>query len=311
MRNTLELAFLPVRIRDVVRSSLPRRCERLRVSGDPIALARPAVAIVGTRAADPEALVFAHRLACDLAGLGIVVVSGGAFGIDAAAHRGALEAGGLTVVVVAGGLDHLYPAANRGLFECAAAQGGLVVSAYDDDAQPLRGRFLERNALIAALSDAVIVVQAPHASGAMSTATAAFTQRKQVFIVPHSPWDERGAGGMRLLASRAVICTSARSVLSVPALADWVSSQENTFNEEIRDPSPDQEPQRPPLHAKRVELSAPEVSVMTHLSSRARTVDELCHSTGMQVSVLQTALLGLLLKGSAVERSPGRYAKPT
>ncbi|MCB9614286.1 MAG: DNA-protecting protein DprA [Sandaracinus sp.] len=173
---------------------LPDPPERLFVAGD-LPGAGLSVAIVGTRAADPEPLRFAHRLAFDLTRAGVLVVSGGALGIDAAAHRGALDAGGPTVAVLASGLRRAYPPEHVSLFEQIAEQGALLCE-YED-VKPHRGRFLERNRLVAAMCDAVVVVQAPDRSGALNTAATARTLGRLVFAVPAAPWDLRARAEAR------------------------------------------------------------------------------------------------------------------
>ena len=128
------------------------------------------VAVVGARAATDYGTRVAAALGYDLAAAGVTVISGGAFGIDAAAHRGALAAEGMTVVVSAGGLDQPYPRANARLFD-RAAQAGLLISESPPGAAPQRHRFLIRNRIIAALSRGVVVVEAAHRSGAANTAS--------------------------------------------------------------------------------------------------------------------------------------------
>ncbi|MBK6576541.1 MAG: DNA-processing protein DprA [Sandaracinaceae bacterium] len=166
----------------------------IRVAGVLPELER-AVAIVGTRRADPEALDFAHGLARDLASAGIVILSGGALGVDAAAHRGALAANGKTVAVLASGFAKPYPPSHGPLFEEIAASGALLTEAPDEGA--FEGfRFLHRNRLIAALGHSgTIVIQAPIRSGTLSTAEDARRLKRPVWVVPGAPWDPRSQGG--------------------------------------------------------------------------------------------------------------------
>jgi DNA processing protein len=127
------------------------------------------IAVVGARAASTEACAAAAQLAGQLGRRGFAVVSGGALGIDAAAHRGALEAGAATFAVLGCGVDIIYPDRHVDLFDQIAAQGGLL-SEYQDGTQPRGGNFPARNRLIAALADAVVVVEGGLRSGALSTA---------------------------------------------------------------------------------------------------------------------------------------------
>ena len=177
------------------------------------------VAIVGARAATVVAMDRAHALARHLAGAGVHVVSGGALGIDGAAHRGALATAGrgTTTAVLGSGLDVPYPARHAPLFEEILARGGALVSLLPDGMHPRRGTFLQRNPLIAALADAVIVVEADVGSGSLSTAAAGKRLGRVVAAWPGS----RGCD--RLLANGAALVESAedaeRALRGEPRLA--------------------------------------------------------------------------------------------
>lgn len=141
------------------------------------------VAVVGARAATNYGRYVAARLAAELGERHWTVMSGGAFGIDAAAHCGALGAGGLTVAVLACGVDVVYPSAHRDLLE-RIADSGLLVSAYPPRVRPARYRFLERNRLLAAITRGAVVVEAALRSGALSTARSAASLGRAVMGVP-------------------------------------------------------------------------------------------------------------------------------
>lgn len=163
----------------------------------------PAVAIVGARAATQIGMDRAHALAKHLAARGVRVVSGGALGIDGAAHRGALAAGGATTVVLGSGLDVAYPARHAPLFAQILQGGGALVSELEDHELPRASTFVQRNTLIAALADAVLVIEADVRSGSLSTASAAVKLGRVVAAWPGS----RGCD--RLLAKGAGIIESA------------------------------------------------------------------------------------------------------
>jgi DNA processing protein len=140
-------------------------------------------AIVGARSCSAYGVEMAETLAAGLATAGIAAVSGGARGIDSAAHRGALDAGGLTIAVLGCGLDQPYPPGNRKLLEAIAEKGALVTEyAPRIRAEPFR--FPARNRLIAALSEAVVVVEGTSGSGSMITAEHAIALGRQVLAVP-------------------------------------------------------------------------------------------------------------------------------
>ena len=272
---------------------LPDPPEQIRLAGS-LPNLEHAVAIVGTRYADVDALRFTHDLSAELALAGCCVVSGGARGIDAAAHRGALSAGGKTVAVLATGFDRAYPSAHRELFSTIAARGALVTEAQDGWS-PRPGLFLARNRLIAALSPQVVVVQAPFRSGALSTAGHAKRLKRQLFAVPGAPWNPRSAGTNSLLGEGALICTSVRDVLSVPpSKAQQAAPQPRGERKKAYDPE------------KLDEVSR---AVLAALGHRPTHPDELARSTRFSPAVVQHALLTLVLEGAVGEHRPGRYVR--
>lgn len=163
--------------------------------------AKHIINIVGTRRPTPYGLDFCNNLVKDLAAYfpNLVVVSGLAFGIDAAAHNAALTSSLPTVAVVAHGLNMIYPAAHRNLARQLVKTGGSLVSEYPFGEQPYRQRFLERNRVIAALSDVTIVVESDIKGGAMSTANTAFSYSRDVMALPGRISDRYSSGCNLLL----------------------------------------------------------------------------------------------------------------
>jgi DNA processing protein len=186
----------------------------LWVRGDVTALTRlrPSVALVGARAASSYGDHVAMELAADLAGGGIPIVSGGAYGIDGAAHRAALAVGGLTVALLAGGAERAYPAGHTRLID-DVAETGVVLSEVPCGSAPTKWRFLQRNRLIAALSDATVVVEAGWRSGSLNTAGHAAALSRQLGAVPGPITSATSAGTHRLLREFGAACiTSAQDV---------------------------------------------------------------------------------------------------
>ncbi|MFV0279478.1 MAG: DNA-processing protein DprA [Rhodoblastus sp.] len=182
-------------------------------------LARPAVAMVGSRNASASGLAMSERLARMLARERIVVVSGLARGIDAAAHRASLKAG--TVAVLAGGHARIYPHEHDELVR-AICEHGAVISEMPHEWEP-RGRdFPRRNRLVSGLALATVVVEATRRSGSLITARFAGEQGREVFAVPGSPLDPRAEGANDLLRAGANLCTSAEDVVTAiaPMIAD-------------------------------------------------------------------------------------------
>jgi DNA processing protein len=176
--------------------------------------AGPRVAIVGSRRPSPYGEAVAEQLGADLARAGVIVVSGLALGVDAAAHRGALIGGGVTVAVMGTGVDVIYPAANSRLAEDILAAGGALVSQFPDGTEPRRHNFPARNHTIAALSDGVVVVEAAEASGALITAEDALDLHKEVMAVPGSVFSPLSVGTHGLIRDGAALVQNARDVLA-------------------------------------------------------------------------------------------------
>jgi DNA processing protein len=173
--------------------------------------AAPAIAIVGARAASGGAMKRAHTIARHLSERGAHVVSGGALGVDGAAHRGVLagEGAGQTIVVLGSGVDVAYPSRHAQLFEDVIARGGVLVSMFPLGMQPRRGTFLQRNELIAAFADAVVVIEAQVKSGSLSTAGHAKNLGRPIGASPGS------AGCNRLVAGGAALVESGEDVMRI------------------------------------------------------------------------------------------------
>ena len=213
---------------------------------------RPAIAIVGARAASGEAMRRAQRLATELAEAGRHIVSGGALGIDGAAHRGALA----STVVLGCGVDVAYPKRHAPLFDQILAHGGGLLALLPPGTQPRAGTFVQRNPLIAALADAVVVVEADVRSGSLSTAAAAVKLGRIVCAWPGSP------GCDRLIGKGAAIVESTGDVEAALAGA----------------------PRRPQLSTDPLVLQ-----LRAAIRAGARDVDALVHATGLSVrTILRT-----------------------
>jgi DNA processing protein len=189
-------------------------CAWLFVAGPDPPAARVSVAVVGGRKASTLRRATARALATGLARAGLCVVSGGAVGVDAAAHAGALDAGGRTVVVLGCGLDVPYPGGNVALFRRVRAAGGTLLGEHPPGTRPLAANFVPRNRLIAALSSAVVVVEAASGSGSLSTARAAGSRGDgRVLAVPGAPWDPGASGCNDLIRDGATLVGGLDDVL--------------------------------------------------------------------------------------------------
>lgn len=175
------------------------------------------VAIIGSRKIDIAHAQFTERLSARVAQAKVCVVSGLAAGADAAAHRGALGSGRphATIAVLGQGFGNIYPAENRMLYDRICAGSGLLLSEYAPGAPALPHQFLARNRIIAALSSALLVVQAAARSGSLVTARHALDLGRDVMVVPGSVLDARYEGSHRLLKQGAALVSSAEDVLDL------------------------------------------------------------------------------------------------
>ncbi|WP_109211122.1 MULTISPECIES: DNA-processing protein DprA [Microbacterium] len=256
----------------------------LWVRGDAAALgmAHASVAIVGARAATRYGDHVAMELAADLAGHGIAVVSGGAYGIDGAAHRAALTAGGLTVALLAGGADRAYPAGHTQLIE-DVARHGVVASEVPCGSAPTKWRFLQRNRLIAAVSMATVVVEAGWRSGSLNTAGHAAALSRPLGAVPGPITSAASAGAHRLIREYGAECiTSAddvRELLGLPPANAAGTTPGSGYTDDA-------------------------TRVQDALSTRAwRDVEEVARRAGMAADGVR-ALLGLLQLDGRVQSGP-------
>ena len=261
----------------------------LAVRGDATALSAPSVAVVGSRAATVGGLAVAAELGAGLAAAGLVVVSGLARGIDAAAHRGALDAKGRTVAVLACGPDRVYPAGHRRLADRIAASGALVWE-QPPGTPPLRPYFPLRNRLLTGMSLALVVVEARLPSGSLISAGHAANQDVDVFAVPGPVTAPTSEGTNQLLADGAFVARSSRDVIArLDQLG--VPLARPTRGPEATEPRGE----RPALQR-----------ILTALHEQPATRDELGRRLGLAPERLAADLLDLELDGRVAEDRDGR-----
>ena len=261
----------------------------LAVRGNASVLALPMVAIVGARNASAAGMRFAERMARDLGLAGLIIVSGLARGIDAAAHRASLASG--TVAVLAGGHDHIYPREHVDLAKAILPQGALVPE-MPMGWEPRARDFPRRNRLISGLAAGVVVVEAAKRSGSLITVRFALEQGREVFAVPGSPLDPRAEGTNELLKQGATLATGAGDVITVlrPILGEPIAL-------ELEEPGP---PAAPGADPGRDERSR----VTQLLGPTPVSIDDLVRLSGSSPAVVRTVLLELELAGR-LERHGG------
>jgi DNA processing protein len=270
----------------------------LTVLGQPELLQKPIVAVVGARNASANGRRFARDLAAALGRAGVVVVSGLARGIDAAAHLGALETG--SVAVVAGGIDVVYPQENRALYDALARQGA-VIAELPPGIEPQARHFPRRNRIISGMALGVVVVEAAARSGSLITARLALEQGRDVFAVPGSPLDPRCRGTNDLIRHGATLTENAEDVLSQlgPSL-----ERGTALRPAPRAKIPAMPGWPPPQAAQLIEDEAGLELLLERLGSTPVAVDELVRQCHLSAAAVATLLLELELAGR-VERHPG------
>jgi DNA processing protein len=265
----------------------------IAVRGKIEVLARPQIAIVGSRNASAAGIKFAERMAADLGSAGFIVVSGLARGIDAAAHRASLQTG--TIAVLAGGHACIYPPAHLDLAESLLANGAAV-SEMPFRWEPRAHDFPRRNRLISGLSIGVIVVEAARRSGSLITARLAGEQGREVFVVPGSPLDPRCEGTNALLKQGATPVTEASDVIA--AVEPIVGTQSR--------PPTIEEPSQDPLHYSSVQPNPDERSrIVGLLGPTPVSIDDLVRLAQATPTLVRTALLELEIAGRIEHHGAG------
>lgn len=255
-------------------------------------LAKKAIGIVGARNASANGRRFARELARDLGGAGLLVVSGMARGIDAAAHEGALATG--TVAALAGGIDVVYPKENQALYEHLVAEGA-VISEMPPGTEPQARHFPKRNRLISGIARGVVVVEASLRSGSLITARLALEQNREVFAVPGAPLDPRAKGTNRLIREGAVLTEGAADVLE--GLAGGQAEPLAEPTDAGYGGPPAETPEEKALRTAR-----PKVEEL--LGPAPVEVDEVVRAAGLATGLVAWVLLELELAGR-LERLPG------
>lgn len=256
---------------------------------------RGGVTVVGTRKATGYGRRMARDLGAALSASGLTVVSGMAAGVDGAAHRGALETGGATVGVLGSGLDHEYPSAHRALYR-RMREGGLLATEHPPPEPPQKAWFPRRNRVLAALAEAVVVVQAPRDSGALITADLALDLGREVLAVPGPVGPSASEGVHRLLREGAAPATCAADVLAALRGPDAVDDREGP-------PRPDTD-----RLAALAGRDAPRArSLCRPLLEGPRDGDELARTAGLGAAEAASVLSRLELEGAVRSLPGGRW----
>jgi DNA processing protein len=273
----------------------PRRLKA--VAGHPFAVfvlgdlpkdEKPSVAIIGARNCSEYGRLNARRFGADLAGYGVQIISGMAYGIDGLSQEEALNAGGKSFAVLGCGVNICYPASNRRLYERLKEEGGLI-SEYGIYNEPKANMFPARNRIISALSQLVLIVEARERSGTMITADMALDQGRDVAILPGRISDPLSMGCLNLWKQGAYPVTCAEDIMYIVDDA-FDNKKKKTMK-------------------KRVRLPEKEKEVYDRLEPYAKSIGQISDELKMEVRDVISALVELAIKGLAQETGKGCYVK--
>lgn len=262
----------------------------LYVMGNLDLLNEPQVAIVGSRRPTPQARRLAQEMAMDLSRKGLVITSGMALGIDAAAHQGALGSYGSTIAVLGTGVDVVYPRSHGDLYQAIAMQGAIV-SEFPLGTTPKPGHFPRRNRIISGLSVGVLVVEAALNSGSLISARLAAEQGREVFAVPGSVLNPLSRGCHKLIKEGAVLVESAEDIL--------VELQSHLRAYVVSTSEPE------PINS---DLSGVQRVILEIMSAEAISVDLICQISGLSFDEVSVILTEMELEGF-IESVPGGYIR--
>lgn len=276
-------------------SEIPDAPVTLYMLGDADLNSPHSMSVVGTRKPTQYGMSFCKQLCSDIGGYfpDVNIVSGLALGIDGCAHMAALECGVPTIAVVAHGLDTIYPAANRDLARRIVKSGGAIISEYPSGSIPYAGRFLERNRIVAGLSQLTVVVESAIKGGAMSTANLAFNYNREVMALPGRVFDTVSAGcNLLIRKEKAHLLTAAADIVEI---MDW-----KPLGKHI-------EPKQRNLFPE-LEGTAASIYELLKFEADPLTVDAMHMRIGVSVPDLMSALTDLEFDGIIVRHAGNRYS---
>ena len=284
----------------------------LFISGEPSLLKNPQLAIVGSRRSTPAALNTGRRWSGELATAGLVITSGLAFGMDAAAHQGCLQAGGRTLAVMASGPDLCYPKQHRALL-AAILQSGAAVTEFPPGVSPIPRNFPQRNRIISGLSLGTLVVEARQRSGTLVTARHAMEQNREVFAVPGSVLNPEARGCHHLIQQGAKLVQQISDItdeLPIDLPANDTATQTGVTEDSLTG-----------VDAADAQICSlahdngpdGQQAQLQHLLQAAGfdpfNIDSLCGATGMPVKTLMPLILILELQSRLKSLGDGRYVR--
>lgn len=288
-----ELAKLKIEVVNIIDERYPKLLREiydppalLFYRGDINVLNNNSLAVVGARQATAYGLRVAEEFVHTLVYAGLTIISGLAYGIDAAAHHATLKANGITVAVLASGLDQIYPTANQTLASEIVKRGGLLLTEFPPHTAPLKQNFPYRNRVIAGLARGTLVIEAAPDSGALITVKQALEANREVFTVPGNIFSEYSKGTNELLKLGAHPVTQAQDILNVYGL-------ESTTKQEV------------------LPLASEQKTLLEHLSNEPLYIDELGRQAQLSAAELTAQLTILEISGYVRDVGGHKYIKLT
>lgn len=264
-----------------------------------------AIAIVGSRNASISACHMAEQISADLADRNIVIVSGMARGIDAAAHAGALTQG-KTIAVLGTGIDVVYPKENQALYN-KLKKNGLILSEYPFHTSPQAQNFPRRNRIVSGLSKGTLVIEAGIKSGSLITAQQALEQGRDVYAVPGAPYDGRSAGCNKLIKEGAILVENAESIIEnfIFTPIEFIPQKsKNTETADLFEYSLDNQKNNSDI-ARQDKYSI----LLSLISEQGESIDELIRHMNLPTETVLTMIVELELDNKIIRLPGNRVAK--
>lgn len=268
----------------------------LWVKGDPAALSKPGIAVVGTRNPGRYGLSQAELWSRSICNAGLCVNSGLAYGIDAKAHKTAVESGGRTVAVLGSGIDRIYPNRNRGLAAEIIENSGAVATEYPPGTKPDAVNFPERNRIVSGISHGTLVVESGVKGGSMITARLALDQNREVFVIPHPLKYLKGEGCNYLIRTG-----QGKLIQTIDDLLEELSVLAE--GEKVNGTAPAKQTKK---WTSADDLSAREEALCKSLSENSLHIDQLAEVMETEPFKLSPILLELEMKG-LIKQKAGKY----
>ncbi|MFA6410251.1 MAG: DNA-processing protein DprA [Candidatus Buchananbacteria bacterium] len=246
------------------------------------------LAVVGTRKITPYGKRVTEDLVKELTNAGITIVSGLALGIDACAHQTTIASNGKTIAVLGSGLDQIYPATNRQLGQKIIETGGAIISEFPLGMLPFKSNFPLRNRIISGLSLGTLIIEAGIKSGALITAQFALEQNREVFAVPGNIYSQTSAGPNQLIKQGAKIISQVSDIL------ETLNLKSATVSKQIKEIIPENETEK---------------MLLEHLSAEPLCVDKLVQCTKLNISLINSTLSILEMKGAVKNLGGQTYIK--